>query len=176
MELREGGKYKRRDGVVSNRVLPCLNGKIELMIVWEDEKECIYFPNGRIYNPFNKSGGDNIMDVVEELKVLEQTEINTQENPLVVALQFYANEDNYFGKYNGKVQYYPAITEDGGEVAKNALETSSKTTTTEREAIKAWHEWKRLFEESQRTLSHQDGMEAQTAWDKLDDLMEALKQ
>lgn len=37
------------------------------------------------------------------------------------ALEFYANVDNYFGKYNGENQRYPAITEDEGELARKAL-------------------------------------------------------
>lgn len=37
------------------------------------------------------------------------------------ALEFYANENNYYGKYNGAGQHLPAITEDMGEIARSAL-------------------------------------------------------
>lgn len=67
MIVSESGKYKRRDGVVSNRVLSSANGKDTLMIVWEDKSEFHYFPNGRLFNPRNTVNPDSTLDVVEEL-------------------------------------------------------------------------------------------------------------
>lgn len=261
MEIREGGKYKRRDGVVSNRVLSCLNGKVELLVVWEDGKEGIYYPNGKIYNPFNRSNLLNELDVVGELSVektlveaikqngpilvpqetlfrwlqrvkrcdaggyptnvaleievllgttkssdkpddsvvnheeakqlasfkkgqsnlarcylelLNKRSKELEDNGLITALRFYANEDNYYGKYNGTNQKLPDITEDMGETAKKALELVGNP--VEIEVVKLWHEWKKLSDNAEKTLSHQDGMEAQLAWNKLDDLMESLKE
>lgn len=68
MVIHEGGKYKRRDGVVSNRVIHCVGPEEVFMIVWEDSTEGLYHQNGKTYNPFNfaKPKLDNALDVVEE--------------------------------------------------------------------------------------------------------------
>lgn len=64
--------------------------------------------------------------------------------------------------------------------SKSAWDSSSNHNLTElhqeRLAIKLWQDWKRLSDEADLTLSHQDGMDAQSAWNKLDSFMTTFKE